>query len=78
VDSRTETTPPTASDHPYFYPLSHPREEALAMHLHRRWQEHEAEVARWSNPTPRSWDSLEPDQKRGYRAMAIAALEFAK
>jgi hypothetical protein len=70
----TGSTKTTAPDHPYFYPLSEP-EEKLAAFLHRRWQEHEAVVAQWSDPTPRPWESLEPDQQRGYRAMAMAAME---
>lgn len=62
--------------HPYFLPLPDERLERLAAHLHRRWQEHEAVVAQWSNPTPLPWDKLEPDVQRGYRAMAVAADEF--
>jgi hypothetical protein len=62
-------------DHPYFHPLPE-RAELLAAHLHKRWQEHEAEVAQWSDKKPRSWESLEPDQQRGYRAIAVAALEL--
>jgi hypothetical protein len=60
----------------YFQSLPDARQEALAVHLHLRWQQHEARVAGWTDPTPRPWTSLEPDQQRSYRAMAVAAMEF--
>jgi hypothetical protein len=65
------------SDHPFFHPLADARTERLAAHLHLRWQEHEAAVAGWSDPIPVPWEKLEPDIQRGYRAIAIAAIEFA-
>lgn len=61
----------TTPDHPYFYPLQDGMTERLVAFLYRRWQEHEAEVAQWSNPTPRPWEDLEPDAQRGYRAISV-------
>src|SRR4029078_7891677 len=67
----------TNADHPYFHPIPGAGED-LAAHLYRRWQEHEAVVAEWTDPTPRKWLNLEPDIQRGYRAMAVAAIEFSR
>lgn len=64
-------------DHEAMFQPIEAEAEKLAAHLHHRWREHEAVIAGWYDDRPRAWATLDCDQKRHYRAMALAAIEFA-